>query len=145
MQRNIKKLLGVKLVTLIPAIVYTGIITYLSLVNLSDTSVGGWGVSDKVLHAVAYFGMALVWLVFYVLNYQPSTFLRKIIVVCLLVVAFGIIIEVLQNELTSYRELDLLDMLANTSGVILAGVLIKINIGSLMRLKSVLDLVFKKK
>lgn len=145
MQRNIKRLLGLKLVTLIPAIVYTGIITYLSLVNLSDTSVGGWGVSDKVLHAGAYFGMALVWLVFYVLNYQPNTFLRKIVVVCLLVVAFGILIEVLQNELTTYRELDVFDMLANTSGVILAGVLVKINIGSLMRLKSVLDLVFKKK
>lgn len=133
------------MVTLIPAIVYTGIITYLSLVNLSDTSVAGWGVSDKILHAGAYFGMALVWLGFYVLNYQPTAFLRKIIVVCLLVVVFGIIIEVLQNELTSYRELDLLDMLANTTGVILAGVLVKINIGSLMRLKSVLDLVFKKK
>lgn len=131
--------------TLIPAIVYTGIITYLSLVNLSDTSVAGWGVNDKILHAGAYFGMALVWLGFYVLNYQATAFLRKIIVVCLLVVVFGIIIEVLQNELTSYRELDLLDMLANTTGVILAGVLVKINIGSLMRLKSVLDLVFKKK
>lgn len=130
--------------TLIPAVVYTGIITYLSLVNLSETSVGGWGVSDKVLHAGAYFGMALVWLGFYVLNYQPNTFLRKIIVVCLLVVVFGIIIEVLQNELTSYRELDLLDMLANTAGVILAGVLVRINLKSLMRLKSALDLVFKK-
>ncbi len=137
--------MAVKLLTLIPAVVYTGVITYLSLVNLSDTAVSSWGLSDKVLHAGAYFGMALVWLLFYVLNYQPKTFLRKILVVCLLVAFFGIVIEVLQNELTTYRELDVLDMLANTAGVILAGVLVKLNLGRLMRLKSAVDLFFKEK
>ena len=137
--------MAVKLLTLIPAVVYTGVITYLSLVNLSDTSVSSWGLSDKVLHAGAYFGMALVWLLFYVLNYQPKTFLRKILVVCLLVTAFGIIVEVLQNELTTYRELDVLDMLANTAGVILAGLLVKLNLERLMRLKSAIDLFFKEK
>lgn len=137
--------MAVKLLTLLPAVVYTGVITYLSLVNLSDTSVSTWGLSDKVLHAGAYFGMALVWLMFYVMNYQPKTFLRKILVVCLLVAFFGIIVEVLQKELTTYRELDVLDMLANTAGVILAGVLVKLNLKRLMRLKSAVDLFFKEK
>lgn len=82
---------------------------------------------------------------FYVMNYQPKTFLRKILVVCLLVAFFGIIVEVLQKELTTYRELDVLDMLANTAGVILAGVLVKLNLKRLMRLKSAVDLFFKEK
>ena len=137
--------MGVKFVTLVPAVVYTGIITYLSLINLSGTSVSSWGVSDKVLHAGAYFGMALVWLLYYVLNYQPTSFLRKIIWVCLFVMLFGILIEVLQKELTDYRELDVLDMVANTTGIILAGVLVRINLRSLTRLKSFLDLFFKEK
>ncbi|WP_243456871.1 VanZ family protein [Polaribacter batillariae] len=68
---------------------------------------------DKWQHSFAYFTLSICWLL---------SFFRKphkkylIVFLCIL---FGIIIEILQSELTSYRTGDYLDVLANTTGVFL--------------------------
>ena len=51
-------------------------------------------------------------------------FLRPIIIICLLIIGFGIFIEVLQGTLTTYRTIDSLDALANSIGVTVAFILI---------------------
>lgn len=129
----------------IPAFAYTAAITYLSLVNLADTSVGQWGVSDKVMHAGAYFVMAGLWLLFYLLNYNAKAKSKKIIIICGFVAGFGIFIEVLQRGLTTYRELDVFDIIANTTGIFAAGVLVWFYLESIMRLKPKISSFFLKK
>jgi VanZ family protein len=69
---------------------------------------------DKLFHSLAYFVLASCWLFTY---YKKPAKKYTIVISC---IVFGIIIEVLQMNLTSYRTGDLWDVLANTFGVLLA-------------------------
>lgn len=106
------------------ALIYTGIITYLSLINLADTPVKNLGMSDKAMHAGAYFGMAFLWLIFSHFQAPNINLIKRILIICTLSIIFGIFIEVLQAVLTTYREPDLYDILANSTGAIFAGLLV---------------------
>ncbi len=69
--------------------------------------------SDKLLHSTAYVGLMWVWL----LAFRKR---HRIIIGIILVIslsAFGIIIEVLQGALTTYRIPDWRDALANIVGI----------------------------
>lgn len=144
MQRNILKLLKARLLFLIPALVYTFAIIYLSLINLADTPVPELGISDKIMHGGAYFGLGLLWLFFAIYNYDHNKLFSKILIVCSAATVFGIFIEVLQDRLTSYRELDFFDILANSIGVIIAGIAVWLLKDSLIRLKAKINLFFIK-
>ncbi len=72
---------------------------------------------DKFVHTSAYFFLTLSWLLAYKRNLQKQ---KKDILVVILVFVYGIIIEVLQGVLTNYRQADLLDMLANLGGIVIA-------------------------
>lgn len=145
MQKNTLILLGAKILLLIPAPLLTFAITYLSLINLADTPVSEIGVSDKVMHMGAYFGLTLLWLLFWIFNYETEAFVKKIVLICGVVIVFGIFIEVLQQVLTEYRELDLLDAVANSIGTILAGAFVWLLKEYLIRLKAEINLFFIKK
>ncbi len=43
---------------------------YLSLINLADTPVKELGMSDKVMHGGAYFGLGLLWMFFAIFSYK---------------------------------------------------------------------------
>jgi VanZ family protein len=128
--------LRAKLLFLLPALAYTLAITYLSLINLADTPVSEMGVSDKLLHGGAYFGMALLWLLFVVFTYNNENFIKIVVYVCLFTTGFGIFIEVLQKELTDYRQLDIYDIFANSVGAILAGLAVYLLKNNLIGLKA---------
>lgn len=98
----------------IVATVITIGILYLSLVNLSSAPGIKIKNIDKAFHSFAYFVLAISWL--FTFYKKPH---RKYIIV-LACIIFGIIIEALQMFLTAYRTGDLLDIIANTSGVLLA-------------------------
>jgi VanZ family protein len=127
--------LRAKLLFLLPALVYTLAIAYLSLINLADTPVSEMGVSDKLLHGGAYFGMAVLWLLFAVFAYAGKNNLNVIVYVCLFTIGFGIFIEVLQKELTDYRQLDIYDIFANSVGAMLAGLAVYLLKKNLIGLK----------
>ena len=86
----------------------------LSLVKVSGVS--GFNVknADKFYHSFAYFMLAISWLFTFYKKPQKKYF---IVILCII---FGIIIEFLQKNLTVYRTGDVLDVLANTLGIILA-------------------------
>ncbi|MBT8384103.1 MAG: VanZ family protein [Bacteroidia bacterium] len=69
--------------------------------------------SDKIGHSLAYFMLSFSW--FFALKKR----FNNILIIALLI-SYGIIIEVLQEVLTAYRQGDLTDVLANSIGVILA-------------------------
>ena len=142
---NILRLLAPKHLLFITALLYTGLIMYLSLINLADTPVSKLGVGDKAMHAGAYFGLGLLWLIFSVFNSGIESFAKDIIVICIACIVFGTFIEVLQHMLTEYRQLDLLDVLANSIGVMVAGALVWLLKEILITLKVKINLFFLKK
>jgi VanZ family protein len=67
---------------------------------------------DKWQHCFAYFVLSISWLTVF---YKKKK--KLLIVVCCILL--GIIIEILQNKLTSYRTGDYHDVIANSLGVLL--------------------------
>lgn len=101
------------------AILFTIVIIVLSLASFSSVGVNIIKVknSDKLAHVLAYFFLSLSWL--FATRKRYATFRQKLILVACLIL-FGIILEALQDGLTTYREADFNDVLANAVGVIIA-------------------------
>lgn len=94
------------------AIGITLCIAYLSLIK-TPKIVLVYSASDKVYHIIAYFTLTICWLFSF---FKKPSLKYSIVVFCLL---FGIIIEVMQQSLTSYRTGDYKDVLANIIGIVL--------------------------
>ncbi len=104
------------------ALSYTGAITYFSLIVMDfKVSVAGFDPTDKMLHAGAYLFLTGLWKLFFV--FKATDFERytaNLLWVAFASFVFGMLIEVLQGTLTSYRTPDWWDVLANSTGVVLA-------------------------
>ena len=94
------------------AIGITLFIAYLSLIKTPKV-VLVYSVNDKIYHIIAYFILTICWLFSF---FKKPSLKYSIVVFCLL---FGIIIELMQSSLTSYRTGDYKDILANIIGVFL--------------------------
>ncbi len=109
-------------IALFIALIYTSAITYFSLIVMDfKVSVAGFDPTDKMLHAGAYLFLAILWKLY--LLFKNSDFQRytsNLMWVAFASFLFGMLIEVLQGTLTSYRTPDWWDVLANSTGVVLA-------------------------
>lgn len=77
---------------------------------------------DKFVHAFMYFLLSFAWLkAFSGINKSVYYFYSILLIVLL----YGIIIEVLQSVLTTYRRGDFYDVIANLVGIIIAGLFFK--------------------
>lgn len=92
-------------------------IGYLSLKRVDHISPIIFPHLDKIYHAVAYFSLSATWLVYVYKFYHEQKLKYTVVTACIL---YGMIIEVLQGMLTSYRTASLLDVCANAVGVVLA-------------------------
>jgi len=108
---NIKSLLKDKLITI--AILITLGIAIVSLIKLGKSPIQ-INHLDKIKHAFAYFVLSLVWFIA-----LRTTIINKYLIAfgCFL---YGIIIEVLQVTITSHRSGEILDVIANTTGILIA-------------------------
>ena len=96
--------------TLALAIFCTILILVLSLAN-EVPQPEGVKINDKIGHTFAYLSMSFFWLMYAKLvNY-------KLLIVALSCVFYGIVIEVLQETLTTTRTGSVLDVMANIVGV----------------------------
>ncbi|NND53099.1 MAG: VanZ family protein [Flavobacteriaceae bacterium] len=102
------------------AIGYTIILTILSLMTVHNIPSFGTDYDDKFYHILAYFLLTLIW---YVAVEQTVT-KKGIWQLAFYCCVFGIILEALQGKLTVDRVGDLLDIVANIIGVILAAILV---------------------
>lgn len=102
------------------AVFFTISITIGSLVKSDFIVVKSISVSDKVYHLIAYFLLMLSWLYVFC---KKETLQRNVKYIILGCIIFGIIIEILQGVITSYRTASYLDIVANTIGVLLAVVI----------------------
>lgn len=98
------------------AILFTVTIAILSFIKMPKEGIAVPS-SDKLSHLIAYFFLMLAWL--YAIMKQPN-FRSRVKYVVLGCFIYGIIIEVLQSAITSYRTASYLDILANSTGILLA-------------------------
>ena len=108
-----------KNIVLAIAILYSVALLTVSLVSLEDVPDLGLSFSDKIFHFIAYALMTFLWFLAIKIN-TTYTVKKSIVISAILSIAFGFLIEVLQDKLTTYRTLDLYDVAANTIGVLLA-------------------------
>ncbi len=99
------------------AIFLTLFITIISLIHLQGVTGIKIKNSDKFGHFIAYFLLSLSWL--YALKDSPLKINKKYIIVFILV-CYGIIIEILQVILTTSRQADFYDVIANSVGILFA-------------------------
>lgn len=100
------------------ASLWTILVTYLCLVSFSNLPSLGIGKADKYVHFAFHFIFTLLWFLY--LNVKKVEIKKSFIVVFLASLFFGIVIEIAQTLFTATRKGDVLDVLANTSGAIIA-------------------------
>jgi len=116
MLKVIKKLLEGNPYTI--AIGITVCIAYLSLAHLNTGEIfPAFSNVDKLEHSFAYFVLTCSWF-FAVQKTNKSSKLNFLVI--LFVFLFGIFMEGMQMYFTSYRQGDLYDVLANSSGILFA-------------------------
>ncbi|MFI1771844.1 VanZ family protein [Thalassobellus citreus] len=115
---------------LLISIIYTLALTYASLVKLNNVPDIGVSFGDKIFHFLAYSLLAFLWFSTFLFNFNFKE-KKAITYAAVISVIFGIIIEVLQETLTVYRSMDVYDVFANSSGVLLTVLVLvlKKNIG----------------
>jgi len=115
MLKTIKKLLKDNAIFI--AIFITISIAIGSLVKPDLITLKSISVSDKTYHFIAYFFLMFSWLYAFLKNEKFQKNIKYLILGCLI---FGIVIEILQETITSYRTTSYLDILANSVGIGLA-------------------------
>jgi VanZ family protein len=105
------------------AIIWTVLITIASLVSFHSIPKVEIVGSDKTIHFLFY----LVFVILWGLAKKQIYFNRKYdLLIVIIAIIYGIIIEALQSVLTSTRQADFYDVLANTSGAIVGLVILSI-------------------
>jgi VanZ family protein len=112
-----------KSVFLSAAILWTILVTYLSLavISVPEVSLKFFKNQDKIVHFTFYFVFTLLW--FESVKQINNNKKRLLVVICT-AIFFGIVMELCQGFFTNYRSPDIWDVLANSLGAILAGLLI---------------------
>lgn len=108
--------------SLLLAISFSLLVLVLSLINMEKIPNFKVSYADKIEHVLAYTVISFFW----TLSQKLKKININIFVLLLCIVCYGIIIELLQMSITTNRTGDLLDVLANTTGVFLGLIFLKI-------------------
>lgn len=101
------------------AIGWTLLIAFLCLISFGDFPTVSVKSADKYVHVTFYFVLIMLW-GFYSKLKQNEIKIGKIVILVLVSLFYGILIEFLQETLTTTRQADVMDVLANFSGALLA-------------------------
>ena len=115
---------------------YTAFIAFICLMPMSHISDAPEN-SDKIVHLLVYSIFTGLWFCyFYVLKLKKDNFSTSLIKSCSLAFVYGIIIEVLQESLTTSRSGDFKDLIANSVGIFVGVLFIFLAKTQFRRLKS---------
>ena len=101
------------------AIFWTFLIAVLCLVQFNDLPSFGVSGMDKYVHFTFHFGFTFLWSIYFCSLLKNITF-KTVITVFSVSVSYGILIEFLQGAYTTTRKADIMDVLANASGALIA-------------------------
>ena len=106
-------------------ILYSIALTIVCLIDLNGVIEVKISFGDKIFHLLAYVVLTVLW--YYTFFYNLKSNKGKALIYAVVIsIIFGIVIEVLQETVTTYRSSDIIDILANSFGAILAAVVIAI-------------------
>lgn len=103
------------------AIVYTVVLTVASLINIDGVPKIGFSFDDKIYHFLAYLILAILWVTY--IRHHPKN--GKVLIATIILILFGVILELVQHRFNPNRTYDNLDLLANCLGVVV-GMLIAV-------------------
>jgi len=106
-------------------ILYSIALTVVCLIDLNGVIEVKISSGDKIFHSLSYVVLTFLWYytLYYNLKFNKGESLIYAVVISII---FGIVIEVLQETVTTYRSSDIIDVFANSIGAILASVVIAI-------------------
>ena len=112
-----------KLILTALVVCYMLLIIIGSISNLTDFPRQNIELQDKIIHFVAY---ALLCFVLFLMieSYKLRNNLKYSILVS---IVFGVVIEFLQLNLTSYRSFEIFDIIANVTGILIMAKVIALN------------------
>ena len=114
--KSIKNLLAPNKNAIWFAFFWTFIILYFSLKPTIDAPKFTFPNEDKIVHFTFYFGFVIVW--YRYLVFRKSVLLNSKIALVIISIFFGIAIELAQKYLTTTRQADAWDVVANSIGSI---------------------------
>lgn len=107
------------------AMVYTVVLVIASVVNLNNVPSLGSSFDDKIYHFIAYLVLAFLWTTYF----KPSHKRHTNTIVFVSVIAFGVVLELIQHQLNPNRTYDVYDLMANCLGVLFGTLIVhKFNI-----------------
>ncbi|WP_161635309.1 VanZ family protein [Aquimarina macrocephali] len=132
---NIKRLLGHKTLFVL-VVVLTSLVTWASLAKFINPVAFTIEGSDKIGHFIAYFTLTIAWALFFFFSEKLNKNLKQsLIITSVICILYGVLMEVLQALLTTYRSSDWYDVVANTSGTIFAVFVFVVFKSKLLRFK----------
>ena len=108
---------------LIIAVLYSCILAAICLISLEDVPKVNLTHIDKLFHFGTYAMLTFLWFAGFRYSLKKEK-TQAIFYATLFSILFGIVIEVLQHTLTTYRSMDVFDVIANTLGALLAAFLL---------------------
>ena len=109
---------------ILASVIYTMLLTYLCL-DTPSVQINLGSQSDKLYHALAYLIYTILWYLAFRFTFTQSH--KKALVLSFIFAFFyGVLIEFLQHYLTSNRQGDFKDVLANILGTLIAVLIINL-------------------
>ncbi|WP_138432257.1 VanZ family protein [Winogradskyella algicola] len=96
------------------AVIYTLALIIATFINLNGVPSLGSSFDDKIYHFIAYAGLAGLWTTYF----KPSHKKQTLWFVFVVVILFGVLLELMQHQLNQNRTYDTYDLLANCLGVV---------------------------
>jgi VanZ family protein len=106
------------------ALFWAGIIAFFCLIKSSTIPAVSIPNLDKAVHAFFHFVLTLLWFLFFQKQMMVKSVFKPLYSAVLFSFFYGIGIEIMQGLFTDTRSADVLDVLANVTGAILASVAI---------------------
>ena len=114
-----------KTYSLLLVVLYSIALTIICLVKIDGINERGIQFGDKIFHVLSYIVLSFLW--YNALYNKFKLGKSKSLIYCIIIsIVFGIIIEVLQGALTTYRSADINDVSANGIGIMLTAAVIGI-------------------
>lgn|SRR5690606_7894041 len=122
MMKRINRLLGSNTLLFL-AIAYSSLICVLFFIpgsGLPSVKIVG---ADKLVHGMMFFGLMILWQLYIFRREGNQLDLRRSLLLLGIVVLFGILIEVIQELMTATRTGDVMDIVADFVGALIAVIL----------------------
>ncbi|MGO3181379.1 MAG: VanZ family protein [Aequorivita sp.] len=86
---------------------------------------------DKIVHGTIHFILINLWMLYFYVKNDFRFKVKSVLLLFLSLMLFGIIVEILQGQLTDSRGADIFDIAANLTGSLLGILFFKIAINNL--------------